>query len=244
MRINQNTPNQIHWRKLTKYKLKNYSFTLGKPLAFISTSGIKKKTLVIFVCFCCALSFSQRRTNEWKAQVALGVNMPSQSGFVEGFEAKPVNFPTVNLGIQRMFKRQFGAKLDFGFNRFSSSDKSFEFKTNYTRINAQFVYDPTESLHFLPARIGVVAHAGPGYSIIKPLGEFGNNNLSFLNIMGGAEFHYGLSQYLSVYTDVSYIMGLAKDFEPVSEGFGAFNGNLLTVTFGVTFSLSGCQYCN
>ncbi len=204
---------------------------------------IQNYVFFVFVCLFSTFSFAQRESNEWKAQVALGVNSPSTSGFVEGFEAKPVNFPTVNLGIQRMFKRQFGAKLDFGFNRFSSSDDSVEFKTNYTRINAQIVYDPTESLHFLPVRMGVVAHAGPGYSIIKPLGEFGNNNLSFLNVMGGAEFHYGISQYVSVYTDVSYIYGLAKDFEPTTEGFGAFNGNLLTVTFGITFSLSGCQYC-
>lgn len=205
---------------------------------------IQKCVLLVIFCLCATLVMAQRETNEWKAQVALGINNPSSSGFVEGFEAKPINFPTVHLGIQRMFKRQLGAKLDFGFNRFSSADNSVEFKTNYTRINAQFVYDPTESLHFLPVRMGVVAHAGPGYSIIKPLGDFGNNNLGFLNVMGGAEFHYGISQYVSVYTDVSYIYGLAKDFDPVAEGFGAFNGNLLTVTFGITFSLSGCQYCN
>lgn len=191
-----------------------------------------------------AIAFAQRPTNEWKAQLAIGVNSPSQSGFVEGFEASSLNFPTVNLGIQRMFKRQLGAKLDFGFNRFSSADNSVEFKTNYTRINAQIVYDPTESLPFLPVRIGIVAHAGPGYSIVKPLGNFSNNKLSFLNVMAGVEFHYGLSETLSLYTDVSYVMGFAKDFDPIMEGYGAFNGDLLTVTFGLTFSLSGCRYCN
>lgn len=188
--------------------------------------------------------FAQRPTNEWKAQLAIGVNSPSQSGFVEGFEASSLNFPTVILGIQRMFKRQLGAKLDFGFNRFSSADNSVEFKTNYTRINAQVVYDPTESLPFLPLRMGIVAHAGPGYSIVKPLGNYSNNKLSFLNAMAGVEFHYGLSETLSLYTDVSYIMGFASDFEPITEGYGAFNGDLLTVTFGLTFSLSGCRYCN
>jgi len=189
-------------------------------------------------------AFAQRPTNEWKAQVALGVNSPSSSGFVTGFEANSLNFPTVNLGIQRMFKRQLGAKLDFGFNRFSSGDNSITFKTNYTRINAQIVYDPTESLTFLPERLGIVAHAGPGYSIIKPLGNYSANKLSYLNAMAGLEFHYGLSKTLSFYTDVSYILGFASDFDPVMEGFGAFNGDLLTVSFGLTFSLSGCRYCN
>ena len=209
-----------------------------------SNQSLQKRLIIIFTLAFSLFGFTQKTTNEWKGQVALGLNSPSQSGFVTGFESNLINFPTVNLGIQRMFKRQLGVKLDFGFNRFSNSEESIEFKTNYTRINAQIVYDPTESLPFIPMRMGVVAHAGPGYSFIKPLGEFGDNNLSFLNLMAGVEFHYALSERASVYTDVSYILGIAGDFEPETEGFGAFNGSLLSVTFGISFSLSGCRYCN
>lgn len=202
----------------------------------------KHKFLVITLLFT-IVSFAQRDTNKWKAQIALGLNSPSQSGFVEGFESKPMNFPTINAGFQRMFKPQFGAKLDFGFNRFTNGNDSPTFKINYTRINAQFVYDPTTYLSFLPEQMGLVAHAGPGYSMVKPLGNYTNNNVSFLNMMAGLEVHYGLSQYMSLYTDVSYILGLGGSFDPITEGFGSFSGNLLTITFGITFSLSGCQYC-
>lgn len=211
------------------------------------SSNFKPQLLATFLAVFCIVfaGQAQRDTNKWKAQIALGINSPSSSGFVDGFVAKSINFPTVNLGIQHMFKPQLGAKLDFGFNRFSSDDSSLvEFKTNYSRINAQIVYDPSESLQFLPQRMGLVAHAGPGYTFIKPLGDFGANNISFLNLMGGLEIHYGLTQRMSVYTDVSYILGFAGDFDPVTDGFGSFNGNLLTVTFGLTFSISGCQYCD
>ncbi|NRA93219.1 MAG: outer membrane beta-barrel protein, partial [Psychroserpens sp.] len=168
---------------------------------------ISSQTLIVLVMLLMVsnVTTAQKETNKWKAQIALGVNSPSSSGFVDGFESKSVNFPTVNAGIQRMFKRQLGAKLDFGFNRFSNDDDSPEFKINYTRINAQIVYDPTESLGFIPQRIGLVLHGGPGYSIVKPLGDFADNNLSFLNVMGGMEIHYALSQRMSLYTDVSYI---------------------------------------
>lgn len=187
---------------------------------------------------------AQRETNKWKAQIALGVNSPSQSGFVENFMGKSMNFPTINLGIQNMFSKQTGAKLDFSYNRISNEDSSTEFKLNYSRINVQLVYDPTNSLNFIPQRMGVVLHAGPGYSFVKPLGNFGSNKTSFLNAMGGIELHYGLAERLSLYMDTSYILRFAKDFDPVSEGNGSFNGNLMTLTFGITFSLSGCQYCN
>ena len=204
---------------------------------------IKKFLLTFIMVLAISNLFAQRETNKWKAQIALGLNSPSQSGFVEGFQGKSMNFPTVNLGIQNMFKEQFGAKLDYSFNRISNEDNTTEFKLNYSRVNAQLVFDPTYSLNFLPERMGLVLHAGPGYSFVKPLGNYVENDISFFNVMGGLEVHYGISERMSLFVDTSYIMGMAKDFEPITEGYGSFNGNLLTLTFGITFSLSGCQYC-
>ena len=212
-----------------------------------SNFKLQKHYFILIVAFLVtSVCIGQKATNKWKAQVALGVNNPSSSGFVEAYNAKSVNFPTVVLGIQHMFKRQYGAKLDFGFNRFASEDNVPEFKINYTRLNAQFVYDPTSSLNFLPQRMGVVAHAGPGISFVKPLGNLGENKQTFLNGMLGAEFHYGISQTMSLYLDTSYIYGFTSidDYETLEAGLGAFNGNLFTVTLGITFSLSGCQYCD
>ena len=200
-----------------------------------------------FVAFLVFITFNlcaQRDTNKWKAQVALGINSPSSSGFVEPFIGKSINFPSVDFGIQNMFKKQLGAKLDFNFNRISSDNSSVEFKLNYSRVNVQLVYDPTYNLYFLPPRMGVVLHAGPGYSFVKPLGNYSSNKDSFFNVMGGFEVHFGLVERASLYVDTSYILGLSKDFDPITKGYGSFNGNLLTVNFGITFSLSGCQYCS
>ena len=187
------------------------------------------------------LGFSQGDTSTIKAQFALGVNSPSSIGFVDDFESNSINFPSINLGLQYMFKPMLGAKLDFGFNRFSDAGNSPEFKVNYTRFNAQLVYNLS---NIIPSnRIGTFIHAGPGISMISPLGNYVENNVSFLNAMGGIEFHYGVSDKLSVYLDTSYILGFAKDFDPTLDGFGSFNGNLLTVTIGASISLSGCYYC-
>lgn len=205
----------------------------------------QKHTLLFFgLCFTTLLMFSQRETNRWKAQVALGVSNPSQAGFVEGFEGKPNNFPTVNLGVQHMFKKQWGAKLDYGFSRITNKAQTQAFKLNYSRLNVQLVYDPTSTMYFLPKRMGVVTHLGPGYTFVKPLGFYKENKTSFFNAMGGVEVHYAVSQRLSLYLDASYIYAMAKAFKTPQEGAGAFNGALFTTTFGITFSLSGCQYCN
>jgi len=212
---------------------------------YIMTSNFKIPKIIFLVLMGLLISiagFSQD-TSTFKAQIALGVNSPSSNGFVSNFESNSLNFPTVNLGLQYFFSPQFGAKLDFGFNRFSNVDNSPEFKVNYSRIDAQLVYNATNIFSFLPTRMGTFAHAGPGFSMIKPLGNYVQNDTSFLNAMAGIEFHYALSDALSVYLDTSYIMGFGKDFYPISEGFGSFNGDLLTITVGLSISLSGCYYC-
>ena len=121
-----------------------------------------------------------------------------------------------------------------------------EVKINYSRINAQFVFDPTDYVGFLPTRIRTVLHAGPGFSFAKPLGGLGDNKQSYLNLLGGLEIHYAIAEKVSVYADIAYIYGLTSldDYDPVLSGLGAFNGNVFNVTFGVAVSLSGCQFCD
>ena len=186
---------------------------------------------------------AQSETSRWKAQLAFGANFPNSSGFVPGFEGNSANFPTINLGVQRMFKPQYGVKLDFGYNRIENASSSPYFKINYTRINAQFVYDATSIFTFLPVNIGIVGHAGPGISFVKPL-TYQDNKLSYLNVMAGIEFHYAISRTFSVFLDTSYIYGVSSDFDPLTEGYGSFNGNLFTATIGLSVSLSGCYFCD
>ena len=202
-----------------------------------------KTYCAIAMLFLVSNSHAQSDTQKLKAQFAVGVNMPSSNGFVENFSANSINFPTINLGLQYMFKTQWGAKLDYGYNRFSNDDESPEFKTNYSRVNVQLVYDPTPVTNFLPDRVAMVAHAGPGMSFIKPLGDYPENDTSFFNVMAGIEFHYDMTDRFSLYTDVSYILGFGEDFDPITDGYGSFNGDLITITFGVSVSLSGCRTC-
>jgi hypothetical protein len=201
--------------------------------------------LLAFLLGISPLQAQWRRTMRWKAVFAAGISYPFTDGFVPGSYAQPVNFPTVNLGIQRMFRREYGVRLDYGFNRFANGEDSAEFKINYSRINAQFVYDPTNLIGFLPERIAIPLHAGPGISFARPLGNIQDRDQTYANLMAGIEVHYAINQRLSVFTDFSYIWGLTSldDYNPPLSGLGAFNGSLFTITVGLSISLSGCQFC-
>ncbi len=189
--------------------------------------------------------YAQSEMSKWKFQMSFGINFPENTGFINPYEPKPLNFPTINLGVQHMFKEDMGLRLDLGYNRFTNADNTPEFKTNYTRLNTQFVYDATKSINFLPPYTGVVAHIGPGLTFMKPLGNFTGNKEMYLNLMGGIEFHYGITDTVSVFSDLTYIYGLFgdKEYTTAFQSFGVFRGSLFTVSFGIAVSLSGCQYC-
>jgi len=202
--------------------------------------------LLSFIFFGLYAQAQFKDTSKWKALIALGFNYPTTDGFVEGTYAQAINFPTVNLGMQHMFKRTIGVKLDYGFNRFKLEEISPEVKINYSRINAQFVFDPTEYLGFLPPRLRTILHGGPGFSFVKPLGNLGDNKQSYLNFLGGLEVHYAVSEKVSVYVDTAYIYGFTSldDYDPALNGLGAFNGSVFNITLGLAVSLSGCQFCD
>jgi len=200
--------------------------------------------IVIFITFNSQAQFKD--TAKWKALFAIGVNYPTTDGFVQGSYAKSMNFPTVNLGIQHMLNRKYGVKLDYGFNRFKNAEGTPAFKINYSRVNAQFVYDPTQYLKFLPMRLRTVAHAGPGLAMVKPLGILRNNKQTYLNLNAGLEVHYAINEKVAIYTDIAYLYGVTSldNYQPISSGYGAFNGSVFNLTFGLAVSLSGCQYCD
>ena len=202
----------------------------------------KLSWLLILALMTTSLSVAQRNVEKWKLQFALGVNNTLDQPKTPGYYSKQINFPTINLGVQHMFANNWGAKLDLGFNRSSEADSSLPYKLNYTRINAQLVYDFKDVFKFLPRPIGIVAHFGPGVSMTRPLGSDKNNTYNFLNVMGGFELHYRLSKSLSIYGDAAYVYSLSDKTTYMGQGY-SFDGDIVYVAIGVAISLSGCNYC-
>lgn len=180
-----------------------------------------------------------QQTQRWKLQIAIGLNNPIEDGSTVGYFSEYANFPTIGLGVQYMFKPDWGVKLDFGYNRASETGDSFPFILNYSRINAQIVYDATNVLGFLPNRLGLVGHIGPGLSFTKPSEPYSDNTYTFLNLLSGAELYYRLSNTLSIYGDLSYVFSLAGSdrYDVNVDGF-SFNGDLLYLTLGLTINLN------
>lgn len=196
--------------------------------------------LLVVAFLMTSVSVAQRDVEKWKLKVALGVNKTRADGESPGYYSGYINFPTINIGLQHMFSNSLGAKLDLGYNRSYNAENSLPFKLNYTRVNAQLVYDFTSLLPFLPYNIGIVGHAGPGVSMTKPLGNDANNTYTYPNAMLGFELHYRISKSLSIYGDASYVYSLsnASHYDVNTDGF-SFRGDLAYVALGLAISLDG-----
>ena len=206
-----------------------------------------KRPLLCLLLFCVSsLSFGQGDTEKVRLQLALGINNPIDNGKNDGYYAKDINLPTINFGIRYMFKpNKLGAKLDVGYNRAKSDLGSLEFKLNYTRVNAQIVYDFNSLLNFLPQEMSIQVHVGPGISFTKPLLNDSENTYTYLNGLIGLDVYYSLSRKLSIFVDVAYAKSLtSKDkYDVVTDGY-SFNGDLVYATVGLSEALSGCRYCD
>ncbi|WP_274474001.1 outer membrane beta-barrel protein [Mangrovimonas aestuarii] len=209
---------------------------------------LKQLLAVIFLSFVTAQGFAQASMDEWKLQVALGVNHPFGEGYTNGFYSQDVNFPTIQLGVQHLFTEKIGVRADLGYNRFKNLDAetSPEFKANYTNLNVHFVYDVTEIFQFmLPRDFSATVHIGPGYTFTKPLGKYADNNENFANLRFGGQLHYAVSRSVTVFMDGSYIYSFGeRDYRKNSsfeDGF-AVKGDLVTASVGVSISV-GSDWC-
>lgn len=206
----------------------------------------KRPLLCLLFFSVISLSFGQGDTEKVRLQLAVGINNPIDNGENDGYYAKDINLPTINFGIRYMFKpNKLGAKLDVGYNRSKSDLGSLEFKLNYTRVNAQIVYDFNSLLNFLPQEMSIQAHAGSGISFTKPLLNDSENTYTYLNGLLGLDVYYSLSRKLSIFVDVAYAKSLtSKDkYDVIVDGY-SFNGDLVYATVGLSVALSGCRYCD
>lgn len=206
----------------------------------------KRLLLCLFLFSVISFGFAQGDSEKIRLQLAVGINNPIDNGENDGYYAKKINLPTLNFGIRYMFKpNTLGAKLDIGYNRAKSDDGSLEFKLNYTRVNAQLVYDFTNTLNFLPQEMAVQVHAGPGVSFTKPLLNDSENTYTYLNGLIGLDVYYSVSRKLSIFVDMAYAKSFTSNdkYEVLIDGY-SFNGDLVYATVGLSVALSGCRYCD
>src|SRR5690554_1055883 len=150
-----------------------------------------KKILLITSMMAASCLFVQEASaqdyNKWSIEAAGGMHKPVRP-MAKGYYTDTPSFAQFSLGTRYMFNNRFGLKLDLGYNSFKEGDGSSAYKSNYYRGTLQGVANLGSILKFetWTNSLGVLLHAGAGYSQLKPKEPIDRANTDqMLNFIAG-----------------------------------------------------------
>jgi len=145
------------------------------------------------------------------------------------------------ISFRYMMDRNWGLKFDFAKDRFSEDVESVTVAGNYTRISIQAVNNLGRTLNSMTMngeRLGLLGHAGLGYSSLTSDQYTGTDNIMHLII--GLTPQYKISNSFAVYVDASYIMNYSQHLGfnglyPNGVGPKTFTGSLVNASLGISY---------
>lgn len=184
--------------------------------------------------------------NKWSIEANGGLSKPS-TPMTPGYSAETFGFIHADAGVRYMFNNKFGAKVDFGFDQMENSDDSNEFKTNFYRVSLQGVANLGRIMNFeeWTRTIGLLAHAGAGYSWMEPAKDVATNLYDkdeMAHMIVGLTGQVRLGNRVALNADFTMINTIRQNMtfdgaSKVDANDRGFNGTLYNATLGLSFYL-------
>jgi len=184
------------------------------------------------------------------ANVSAQVNSHDQYSFEGGYglgiSGKPgiTQLSHFDVGFRYMITEYWGIKFDFGSDQFRTDKEGYaqEIGTDYKRISFNVVNNLGRQINMreLSPNLNLLAHAGLGYSYIKPVGVATSDQVDSIgNVIIGITPQYYIIENIALHADVAYIVNFSqhKDFDGFSRYLGvkSFVGGMANVSLGLTF---------
>ncbi|MFP9100581.1 hypothetical protein ACLI09_16145 [Flavobacterium sp. RHBU_24] len=181
------------------------------------------------------------------SNIAAQVNSHDQYSFEGGYglgiSGKPgiTQLSHFDVGFRYMITEYWGVKFDFGSDQFRTDKEGYEQEigTDYRRLSFNVVNNLGREIN-MRGNLGLLAHAGFGYSWIKPVGVSTIDQVDSIgNVIIGITPQYYIIKNIALHADVAYIVNFSqhKDFDGFSRytGVKSFVGGLANVSVGITF---------
>ncbi|MFP9118445.1 outer membrane beta-barrel protein [Flavobacterium sp. RNTU_13] len=201
---------------------------------------MKKVTLLVTTLLLSAVALGQgRRDDQFSLEASYGL----------GISGKPIStqFTTFGGGLRWMWNDDWGLKGDAARStfRYNAPAPVKETGTDYNRLSLQIVHNLGRTLDLASYvdNINVLAHAGAGYSWMKPVNVPATDMTDSMgNIIFGFTPQVYISDRLSLNADWSYIVNLSqhKDYNGevrYQDRLKRFTGGMSTFTVGLTVYL-------
>lgn len=205
-----------------------------------------KKILLITSMMAASCLFVQEASaqdyNKWSIEAAGGMHKPVRP-MAKGYHTDTPSFAQFSLGTRYMFNNRFGLKLDLGYNSFKEGDGSSAYKSNYYRGTLQGVANLGSILKFetWTNSLGVLLHAGAGYSQLKPKEPIDRANTDqMLNFIAGITPQVKLGNRVALNLDASIIGHVRQNYTfdgTKKTNTRGFNGYFTNFSAGLTVYL-------
>jgi hypothetical protein len=190
-----------------------------------------KKQLFPFTFLLCTILFSNLSFSQYGIEVNYGLN-----GI---FQPSINNFSHFGAGITYDFDEIFGAKLDFGSDKFRTQTLLFTEETgvNITRISAQGTVNVSGLIDqtSIYSTFSLIAHAGGGYTMVKSSYSQGTDNIA--NVIMGLTPRIKISNGLYFALDASLILNLSQHYN--FDGSFTYEGESANSITGIMYNVTG-----
>lgn len=142
-------------------------------------------------------------------------------------------------GVTYDFNETFGAKIDFGSDKFRFDNVTFgkETGTDITRISLQGVVNVTNMINdrALYDVFNLNVHAGGGYTMVKSTIYEGNDNIA--NVILGVAPSFKVTEGLYFVVDASLIFNISQHYN--FDGTSTYENTTVNSITGIMYNLTG-----
>ncbi|AWW30309.1 polymerase [Echinicola strongylocentroti] len=192
---------------------------------------------------------AQNDFNKWSIDVNGGFNK-AMAPMSPGYYSPSLNLGHADVGVRYMFNEKFGAKVDYGFGKYSSADGEPSFETNYYRVNLQGVANLARVFNFetWTKTVGLLTHFGAGMGRVTPQeNEWADFKDDTYNFIFGFTPQVRLGNRVSLNGDISMLVAGRQNVAfdghtevgPTDPGYYGANAVSWTGTLGLSFYLGG-----
>lgn len=170
----------------------------------------KLKFSAVFLVFG-FFGFSQTNFNNLSLEFSAGYTNPIKP-YLTRYKSGFAGFTNINIAARYMFSESFGVRLEYVNDRFIT-DSENKAGTYFNRFGVQGVYNLGKALDLLyitNEKIGLLTHAGVGYTLSKPIGE--NFTEQIGSVVVGFTPQVKLNSRVAFFADLSSVINFKQHY--------------------------------
>ncbi|MBA3987323.1 MAG: outer membrane beta-barrel protein [Flavobacteriales bacterium] len=175
--------------------------------------------VLILLLFSAIISFGQDdKFNAFSLEIGYGIHAPLAPGDLTD-RSNYLGFSHFKIGGRYQITQKIGVKLSYANDRFTDKEND-NLGITYNRVGLEGIYNIGRHIlpYYIYENVGLLAHAGIGYSRAKPVDKRSSEQTGNFTI--GLRPQVKITERIALYGDGTYVMNFKQHY--------SYSGILLT----------------